>query len=118
LGNKITPYEALLKKQPDPSNLRVFGCLTYIHNDDQTIGKFDNRAIKGIFVRYATNSKGWQIYLLDRRKIVYSRNITFWESSETPQTTNRQENIVYDVERPTIVDANILLDEKEKLNIN
>jgi hypothetical protein len=32
LDNKITPYEALLKKQPDLSNWRVFGCLTYIYN--------------------------------------------------------------------------------------
>jgi hypothetical protein len=44
--------------------------------------------------------------------------LLFGESSETPETTNRQENIVYDVERPTIVDANILSDEKEELNIN
>jgi hypothetical protein len=92
--------------------------LTYIYNDDQTIGKLDNRAIKGVFVGYTTNSKGWQIYLPDRRKIVHSRNVTFWESSGTPETTNRQENIVHNIERPTTVDANILLDEEKELNIN
>ncbi len=32
--NGITPYECLLKKKPDVSNLRIFGCITYVHVPD------------------------------------------------------------------------------------
>ena len=30
--NGITPYECLFEKKPDVSNLRVFGCVTYVYH--------------------------------------------------------------------------------------
>ncbi|GKB57330.1 cysteine-rich receptor-like protein kinase 8 [Tanacetum coccineum] len=42
IGN-VTPYEILLKKKPDYTSLRVFGCLAMVSNPSRTTDKFDLR---------------------------------------------------------------------------
>ena len=40
-------------------HFRVFGSKSYIKNNDEKLGKFDARADEGIFLGYASKSKGY-----------------------------------------------------------
>jgi hypothetical protein len=57
-------------------------------------GKLDERAEKGIFVGYATKSKGYRIFNLSAAKVQISRNVHFdenscwkWDLKEVDRTT-------------------------------
>jgi hypothetical protein len=41
-------------------NFKLFGSKFYIKNNDDHLGKFDSRVDEGIFLGYATNSKGYR----------------------------------------------------------
>lgn len=61
LHNK-TLYELVHDKKPDLKSLRVFGALCYPTNDSEDLGKLKAKADTGIFIDYAPNRKGYQIY--------------------------------------------------------
>jgi hypothetical protein len=50
--------------------LKFFGSTCYIKNNDENIGKYDDRADEGIFLGYATNSKGYRCYNKRLHKLV------------------------------------------------
>jgi hypothetical protein len=54
----------------ESGRLRVFGSKCYIKNNDENIGKYDDRADEGIFLGYATNSKGYRCYNKRLHKLV------------------------------------------------
>lgn len=76
----MTPYEKLMKKPFDASNLRVFGCRAWVKNRHRR-GKFAPKANPGIFVGYATASKAYRFYNPLTLDIVISRDIIFDENS-------------------------------------
>jgi hypothetical protein len=53
-----TPYELWFGRPASIKHFKVFGSKCYIKNNDENIGKYDDRADEGIFLGYATNSKG------------------------------------------------------------
>jgi hypothetical protein len=53
---ETTPFEVMFKSQPDISNLRVFGCISYVYVERDR-KKLDERARPSIFLGYDTNSK-------------------------------------------------------------
>ena len=81
-----TPWKSAFNVQPDVSHLRVFGCIAYVHRPRQRRKKLDNKAQKGIFVGYATDSKAYRV-LVDG-KIIESRDVTFDEAAEAPSSSN------------------------------
>ena len=50
--------------------LRFFGSKCYIKNNDENLGKYDDRADEGIFLGYAPNSKGHRCYNKRLHKMV------------------------------------------------
>ena len=56
-----TPEEVFFGKKPEVSNLRIFGCLMYIHIPKEKRTKLGK---KGIFVGYSESSKVYRIYFL------------------------------------------------------
>jgi hypothetical protein len=72
--NGITPYECLFEKKPDVSNLRVFGCVTYVHIPDNQRKKLDAKSRKSIFMGYPEGVKGYKLYDPVSRKFLRSRN--------------------------------------------
>ena len=53
-----TPFESFFGRQPDISNLRAFGCVSYLHIPDSQCRKLDVKAHKAIFVGYPPGDKG------------------------------------------------------------
>ena len=75
----ITPFEYWFERKPDISNLRVFGCICYIHVPDGQCRKLDPKSSKGIFVGYPEGTKGYTLYDLRKEKFGLSRNVLFYE---------------------------------------
>jgi hypothetical protein len=65
-----TPYELWFGRPASIKHFKVFGSKCYIKNNDENIGKYDDRADEGIFLGYATNSKGYICYNKRLHKLV------------------------------------------------
>nr|GEZ41143.1 retrovirus-related Pol polyprotein from transposon TNT 1-94 [Tanacetum cinerariifolium] len=50
------------KRIPDISYFPVFGCLMFIHNNKDHLGKFDAKADDGYFLGYSFISKAFRVY--------------------------------------------------------
>jgi len=72
-----TPEEVRSSKPADYSNLRVFGCPTYVHVNE---GNLETRAKKGVFVGYPMNVKGYKVWCPASSKFLISRDVIFYES--------------------------------------
>ncbi|KAL4341003.1 hypothetical protein GQ457_08G035090 [Hibiscus cannabinus] len=76
-----TPFEAWSGSKPSVKHLRVFGSICYSHISASMRSKLDERAWRGIFVGYSSQSKGYRIYNLERKMIVVSIDVIFYEDS-------------------------------------
>ncbi|CAH9101308.1 unnamed protein product [Cuscuta epithymum] len=76
------PYEIVFKRLPNIAFFRVFGCKCYIMNDRDARGKLDPKENEGIFIGYSTNSKAYRVYLKDRRTVMESINVSFYEMAD------------------------------------
>jgi hypothetical protein len=65
-----TPYELWFGRPASIKHFRVFGSKCYIKNNDENLGKYDDRADEGIFLGYATNIKGYRFYNKRLHKMV------------------------------------------------
>ena len=74
-----TPYEQWTGKKPDLSNLRVFGCISYVHIPSELRKKLDSKSDKCVFMGYPEGTKGYKLYNLKTNKFLRSRSITFCE---------------------------------------
>eukprot|EP01119_Soliformovum_irregulare_P009601 TRINITY_DN2307_c0_g1_i1.p2 TRINITY_DN2307_c0_g1~~TRINITY_DN2307_c0_g1_i1.p2 ORF type:complete len:715 (-),score=157.74 TRINITY_DN2307_c0_g1_i1:143-2287(-) len=75
----MTPFEKFTGVKPDLSNIRVFGCKVFTLNEDESRSKLDARAIPGIFLGYAEQSKAYLVYQPQSDKLVRSRDVKFLE---------------------------------------
>ncbi|KAL3683514.1 hypothetical protein R1sor_001536 [Riccia sorocarpa] len=75
-----TPYEKLTKEKPNLSNLRVFGCTSYIHIPEDQRTKLSPRSRRCYFVGYDEQTKCMRCYDSDRQIIRISRDIIFDET--------------------------------------
>jgi hypothetical protein len=65
-----TPYDLWFGRPASIKHFKVFGSKCYIKNNDENIGKYDDRADEGIFLGYATNRKGYRCYNKRLHKLV------------------------------------------------
>ncbi|GJS77548.1 retrovirus-related pol polyprotein from transposon TNT 1-94 [Tanacetum coccineum] len=77
-----TPYEIFRGRLPNIDFLHVFGCLVFIHNHKTHLGKFDEKADDGYFLRYSLVSKAFRVFNTRRQQTEETYHITFDESSE------------------------------------
>lgn len=73
-----TPYHKLFQKQSSYSNLRVFGCLYFLHI--VTPHKHSPRSIPCVFLRYPSNHKGYICLNLDTQETIISYHVVFDET--------------------------------------
>ncbi|GJR28526.1 ribonuclease H-like domain-containing protein [Tanacetum coccineum] len=72
------PFTLLFGTIPDYILLCVFGCLCYLHLD--TEHKLGARATSSIYLRHASNHRGYRCLDLNTNKIIFSRHVTFDET--------------------------------------
>ncbi|GKA28301.1 retrovirus-related pol polyprotein from transposon TNT 1-94 [Tanacetum coccineum] len=77
-----TPYEIFYKRIPNISFLHVFGCLVYIHNHKDHLGKFDEKADDGYLFGYSLVSKEFRVFNTRRQQNEETYHITFDKSLE------------------------------------
>jgi hypothetical protein len=63
----------------------VFGCDVYVHVPKKNRSKLDNKDEKCIFVGYKYGIKGYKIWNLETKKVVYSRDIVLREVKYVPK---------------------------------
>ncbi|RVW79759.1 Retrovirus-related Pol polyprotein from transposon TNT 1-94 [Vitis vinifera] len=75
-----TPQEVWSGKPSNYFGLKIFGCPAYAHVSG---GKLEPRAMKCIFLGYATGVKGYRLWCTEDRtpKFIISRDVTFDESA-------------------------------------
>ena len=61
-----TPYSLWFGRPVGIKHFKVFGSKCYIKNNDEHLGKYD----EGVFLGYATNSKGYKCYNKRLHKLV------------------------------------------------
>ena len=66
--------------QPDISNLRIFGCLAYVHIPKEHRNKLDSKTQRCLFLGFGSETKAYRLYDQIRRKIIISRDVVFDES--------------------------------------
>ncbi|GJT32897.1 putative RNA-directed DNA polymerase [Tanacetum coccineum] len=76
--NGKSPFELIYKRILSLKHLRSFGCLAYatiVNNTD----KFGSRSKKCVLIGYSNYKKGYKLFSLDKKHIVFSRDVKFFE---------------------------------------
>ncbi|GJW08124.1 retrovirus-related pol polyprotein from transposon TNT 1-94 [Tanacetum coccineum] len=77
-----TPYEIFRKRILNINFLHVFGCLVYIYNHKDQLGKFDEKADDGYLLRYLLVFKAFRVFNTRRQQTKETYHITFDESPD------------------------------------
>jgi hypothetical protein len=75
------PFEVGFGKQPDLSDLKVFGCKGFGHVDKSKRTKLDDKAFPCVFLGYSITSKGYRVWNLNTQRLAVTRSATFDERS-------------------------------------
>ncbi|KAJ9565672.1 hypothetical protein OSB04_001638 [Centaurea solstitialis] len=68
------------KRKPNIKFFRVFGCICYLLNNRDDLGKFDAKLDESIFIGYSLNSATYRVYNKRTRSIFESRYVDFSET--------------------------------------
>ncbi|KAJ9541174.1 hypothetical protein OSB04_027680 [Centaurea solstitialis] len=78
-----TPYELFRNRKPSIKHLHIFGCVCYILNNKDNLGKFDSKSDDGIFLGYSSISKTYRVFNKRRQTIEETIHVKFDESGPT-----------------------------------
>jgi len=83
---KETPYELLNGRKPNMSHLKDFDWKCYIlNNDKESLGKFDAKSDKGIFLGYSLHSHAYRVYNKKLMTVEESIHVVFYETNKCEQ---------------------------------
>ncbi|KAJ9546418.1 hypothetical protein OSB04_018961 [Centaurea solstitialis] len=78
-----TPYELFRNRKPSIEHLHIFGCVCYILNSKDNLGKFNSKSDDGIFLGYSSISKTYRVFNKRRQTIEETIHVKFDESGPT-----------------------------------
>ncbi|KAJ9545020.1 hypothetical protein OSB04_024727 [Centaurea solstitialis] len=105
-----TPYELFRNRKPSIEHLHIFGCVCYILNNKDILGKFDSKSDDGIFLGYSSISKTYRVFNKRRQAIEETIHVKFDESGPTfphpheNSEINQWADSFFQVPEPPIVD--------------
>lgn len=68
-------HENKFQHKSNISNLRMFGCLGYIHIPKEQRKKIDNKTRKCLFLGYNIESKAYMMYDTKDKRILISKDV-------------------------------------------
>ncbi|KAJ9542229.1 hypothetical protein OSB04_028735 [Centaurea solstitialis] len=105
-----TAYELFRNRKPSIEHLHIFGCVCYILNNKDSLGKFDSKSDDGIFLGYSSISKTFRVFNKRRQAIEETIHVKFDESGPTFHHSNDNTEInqwadsFFQVHEPPIAD--------------
>ena len=78
--NFKTPIECLSGSNPFIVTPKVFGCVCFVHDYRNSVGKLDPHAVCCIFVGYSPTQKGYRCWCPAERRFSVSMDVTFREN--------------------------------------
>ena len=72
-----SPQEVWTSKKPSLSHLRVFGCDAFVHVPKEKRTKLDSKFERCSFIGYKDGLKGYRIWNLEIRKVMYNIDVVF-----------------------------------------
>ncbi|KAJ9546782.1 hypothetical protein OSB04_019325 [Centaurea solstitialis] len=105
-----TAYELFRNRKPSIEHLHIFGCVCYILNNKDNLGKFDSKSDDGIFLGYSSISKTYRVFNKRRQAIEETIHVKFDESGPTfphpheNSEINQWADSFFQVPEPPIVD--------------
>ncbi|KAJ9536321.1 hypothetical protein OSB04_un000501 [Centaurea solstitialis] len=109
-----TAYELFRNRKPSIEHLHIFGCVCYILNNKDNLGKFDSKSDDGIFLGYSSISKTYRVFSKRRQTIEETIHVKFDESGPTFPHPNDNSEInqwadsFFQVPEPPIADPSPL----------
>ncbi|GJY19881.1 retrovirus-related pol polyprotein from transposon TNT 1-94 [Tanacetum coccineum] len=79
-----TSNEIFKERIPDINYFHVFGCLVFIHNHKDYLGKFNAKTNDGYFLGYSFVSKAFRVFKIRRQQIKETYHVTFNEKNHVP----------------------------------
>ena len=101
-----TPFECWFGEKPDVSNLRVFGCICFVHTPNRLRKKLDPKSTKAIFVGYHLGTKGYKLYDLSSKRFIRSRNVLFYEQKFHDFELNDEKVVFQEYMRAILITLN------------
>ena len=86
-----TPYEIWKAKKLNLSYFHIFGCICYILNDKEQLGKFQPKSDKSIFLGYSLNSRAYRVYNLHTQTIMESINVVIDDFNDVSNESKEDE---------------------------
>jgi hypothetical protein len=77
--NDKAPHNVWICNKPCIEHIRVFVFYAYVHVSKQNRIKMDNKVEKFILLGYKDGVKGYKLWNLETKKIVYSWDVVFRE---------------------------------------
>ncbi|GJU79874.1 ribonuclease H-like domain-containing protein [Tanacetum coccineum] len=107
--NGKSPYDLVYNKLHSLKHLRSFGCLAYatiLNSHD----KFRSMSEKYVLVGYSNSKKGYKLWSLNNKQIIYSRDVKFFEDIFPFKQNNstRIDNSIQDVNHMNFFNTNTL----------
>ena len=65
---------------PDISNLRIFGCIAYVHVPKEIQRKLDSKTVNCLFLGFDSETKAFHLFDPNRQKVIISHDVVFDES--------------------------------------
>ena len=75
-----TPEAKYSGKIPDISDLKIFGCVVFVHIPKENRKKLDSKTLKCMFLGFDSESKAYHLYDQIRQKVVISWDVVFDET--------------------------------------
>ena len=76
----VPPDARYFNKKPDVSNLRIFGCMAYVHIPKEHRQKLDSKTQRCLFLGYDDETKAYRLYDHIKKRVIISRDVIFDES--------------------------------------
>uniref|UniRef100_A0A1J3J2T0 Retrovirus-related Pol polyprotein from transposon TNT 1-94 n=4 Tax=Noccaea caerulescens TaxID=107243 RepID=A0A1J3J2T0_NOCCA len=89
--NDLSPFKVLNQTEPSIDYLRVFGCVCFVLIPGEQRNKLDAKSVRGMFIGYSINQKGYKCYIPETRRVLVSRDVKFIESKGYYEEKNWEE---------------------------